>query len=134
MNRGTNAFPSGSLPSSGQGASRFPDRLLTISGPRGATGEKAVKTAMTTSLKVLGIASLVALGACQSKEAENVQNAYDNVAENIENQADNVEGMADNMTGNAAAAAENTADALENKADAVKDAGEHAADAVDNKH
>jgi uncharacterized protein YjbJ (UPF0337 family) len=93
----------------------------------GATGENAVKTFVS----VLGLASLIALAACDSKQENKVENAYENQADAIDNQADNMEAMADNLSGNAENAAENAADALENKADATREAGERAADAVE---
>jgi hypothetical protein len=97
------------------------------SAPGGATGEYAVKTFVT----VLGLASMVALAACDSKQENKVENAYENKADALDNQADNMEDMADNLSGNAAAAAENAADHLENKADATRDAGEKAEEAVE---
>jgi uncharacterized protein YjbJ (UPF0337 family) len=97
--------------------------------PWGETGENAVKT----FVKVLGLASLVALAACDSAQENKVENAYENQADALDNQADNMEAMADNLTGSAENAAENAADKLENKADATREAGEKAEDAVENK-
>jgi len=93
----------------------------------GATGENAVKTIVT----VLGLASMVALAACDSKQENKVENAYENQADTLDNQAANMEAAADNLSGTAENAAENAADALENKADATREAGEAAADAVE---
>ena len=106
---------------------RNPCRLT--SAPGGITGENAVKTFVT----VLGLASLVALAACDSAKENKVENAYENQADALDNQADNMEAMADNLSGNAENAAENAADALENKADATREAGEKAEDAVEKK-
>jgi uncharacterized protein YjbJ (UPF0337 family) len=97
--------------------------------PQGRKRRNAVKTIVTA----LGIASLVALAACDSKQENKVENAYENQADAIDNQADNMEGMADNLSGGAENAAENAADALENQADAVREAGEKAGDAVEKK-
>jgi methyl-accepting chemotaxis protein len=93
----------------------------------GATGEHAVKTIVT----VLGLASMVALAACDSKQENKVENAYENQADALDNQAANMESMADNLSGTAENAAENAADALENKAAATREAGDAAADAVE---
>jgi uncharacterized protein YjbJ (UPF0337 family) len=95
----------------------------------GATGENAVKSFVA----ILGLASMVSLAACDSKQENKVENAYENQADALDNQAANMEAMADNLSGNAENAAENAADALENKADATREAGEAAADAVEKK-
>lgn len=97
--------------------------------PKGAQQEKEP---VKTFAKVLGLASLIALAACGSKEENRIENAYDNQADALDNQAANMEALADNLSGTAEDAAENAADALENKADAVRDAGDNAADAVAN--
>jgi len=73
-----------------------------------------------TFVKILGLASLVALAACDSAKENQVENAYENKADAIDNQADNMEAMADNLTGAAENTAEHAADALENKADATR--------------
>ncbi|BAV65893.1 hypothetical protein SCLO_1028530 [Sphingobium cloacae] len=93
----------------------------------GATGEYAVKTIVT----VLGLASMIALAACDSKQENTVENAYENQADALDNQAANMESLADNLSGSAENAAENAADVLENKADATRNAGEAAAEAVE---
>jgi hypothetical protein len=103
------------------------DALPIPTAPGGATGENAVKT----FVKILGLASLVALAACDSAKENQVENAYENKADALDNQADNMEAMADNLTGSAENAAENAADALENKAEATRDAGDKAEDAVE---
>ncbi|MDX3910972.1 MAG: hypothetical protein QHC67_14305 [Sphingobium sp.] len=95
----------------------------------GVTGELSVKT----FVKVLGLASLVTLAACDSAQENKVENAYENQADALENQADKMEDKADNLTGNAAASAENVSDALEEKADATREAGDAAADKVEDK-
>lgn len=77
---------------------------------------------MKTIVSVLGLASLIALAACDSKQENKVENAYENQADAIDNQASNMEAMADNLSGNAERAAENAADALENKAEATREA------------
>jgi hypothetical protein len=64
-------------------------------------------------------AMTLSLMACQSKQADNVEDA-------AENRADVLEDMADHTANEA------KADALENKADAVEEAGENMADAIDN--
>lgn len=89
---------------------------------------------MKTIVTVLGIASLVSLAACGSQKEAAVENAYDNQADALDNTASNMEDMADNMTGNAANATEHAADAVENKADGLRDAGEKAAEKVEEKH
>jgi uncharacterized protein YjbJ (UPF0337 family) len=100
-----------------------------MSAPGGATGENAVKKFVT----VLGLASLVALAACDSAQENKVENAYENQADALDNQADNLEAAADNLTGSAENAAENAADKIEEKADATREAGEKAGDAIENK-
>lgn len=75
----------------------------------------------------------MALAACKSKEAQNVENAYDNQASAIDNQAENLARAADNVADNTAAATANVVDKLENKADALRKTGDAKADAVDDK-
>jgi methyl-accepting chemotaxis protein len=91
------------------------------------------RNAVKTIVKVLGLATLVALAACDSKEENKVENVYENQADALDNQAANMESMADNLSGSAENAAENAADKIENKADATREAGEKAGDAVENK-
>ena len=52
---------------------------------------------MKTFVTVLGLASLVALAACDSAKENQVENAYENQADALDNQADNMEAMADNL-------------------------------------
>lgn len=67
----------------------------------------------------LAAVSALALGACQSKEADRVEDKADA-------QSDMLEAKADTMLPGAAS------DAVESKADAVEAAGEARADAIDN--
>lgn len=72
-------------------------------------------------IMVLPLIAALSLGvaACQSKQADQVEDAADNRADAIDNAADH-------------AATEGQEDALQNQADAVREAGENAADAIDN--
>ncbi|MBC7985710.1 MAG: hypothetical protein H7X93_03440 [Sphingomonadaceae bacterium] len=65
-----------------------------------------------------GFAAALALSACQSPEAENVEDAYDNQAEVIDEMADD--------TANDVAE-----EGLEDQADMMEEAGDNAAEAVD---
>lgn len=64
-------------------------------------------------------AMTLGLAACQSKQADNVEDA-------AENRADAIDDIADQTTNEA------QADALHNQADAVEAAGDNMADAIDN--
>ena len=70
---------------------------------------------------IVSTAAALSLGlsACQSKKADQVEDAADNRADAIDKAADQ-------------APTEVQEDALHNKADAVREAGENAADAIDN--
>jgi hypothetical protein len=70
---------------------------------------------------MLPLAAALSLGvaACQSKQADAVEDAAENKADAIDNMADH-------------APTEAQEDALHNQADAVEEAGENAADAIDN--
>jgi hypothetical protein len=87
---------------------------------------------MKPFLTILGVAALMSVAACDSKQENAVENAYDNKADAIDNQAEKLEDRADNMVGAAEDATENAADALKDKADAVREAGEKAGDRVEN--
>ena len=81
---------------------------------------------------VLAAAGLMTLAACQSPEADNVEDAGENAAEMIENQGDALEEMADNATTEAGEdALENAADNAYNQADNVEDMAENKAEAID---
>lgn len=77
----------------------------------------------------LAIAGMLALGACDSKKENAIENAAENQADMMENQADMMDDQAD-VANNAAAAnaMENQADVLEEKAEQTREQGEKAAD------
>ncbi|GFM28952.1 uncharacterized protein PY1_contig-06-192 [Novosphingobium sp. PY1] len=73
---------------------------------------------MKKFIYLAGPAALLALAACQSEKADNVEDA-------AENRADQLDEMADNATSEA------QEEALENKADRVEEQGEEAANKID---
>ena len=54
---------------------------------------------MKSFVAILGLASMVSLAACDSKQENKVENAYENQADALDNQAANMEAMADNLSG-----------------------------------
>lgn len=73
----------------------------------------------------------LALAACDSREAQRVENAQDQRADSLDDQADRIEQAADSMNGAAGANAADLVDRLEDRADAVRNAGDEAADAIE---
>lgn len=77
----------------------------------------------------LAAASLMTLAACQSPEAEAVENAGQMQADNMDGMADNMDDMADDMSNDTAAEAmENAADNMTMKADNVEEMADEKAD------
>lgn len=109
-----------------QGTKRKASLLVRLAKSRLAvTGGSDVKVI----IKGLAIAGILALGACDSKKENAIENAAENQADMMENQAETMEDQAD-VTNNAAAAnaMENQADVLEEKAEQTREQGEKAAD------
>lgn len=86
---------------------------------------------MKKSMIFAAIAAPMALAACGSQEAQNVENAYDNQADIIDNQAANLEAAGENAAEAVQANTANAADRLSNAADAVRAEGEAKANAID---
>ena len=86
---------------------------------------------MKKSMIIAAVATTMALAACGSQEAQNVENAYDNQADIIDNRAANLEEAGANAASAVEATTANAAERLENAADAVRAEGDAKANAID---